>query len=365
MYKSLTAQTLHYFARPHRAPRRTPIAGAAAWRGADVAGRGDWQVRLTAAEIDEIEQALAAARATGRPLGELRAADFPLPALAGAIAAWRREVADGRGFVLIRGLPVERWTPDDAAIVFFCFGQHLGIPGAQNPEGDLLGHVRDTGASALDTRAYKTASHIAFHCDAADLVGLLCLQTARRGGTSRIVSSIAVYNTLLAERPDLVDRLYQPFLLDTHGEGGVDYFPIQACRHAGGRLRTFWHADYFRSSHTYASAPILDGIEREVLDTYDAIAARPELHLDMELARGDVQLLSNHTVLHARTAYEDHVEPERRRHLLRLWVSLEARPSPRDRVSRAVGLAAMLAGLARARLRRRRHGRSRRATASM
>lgn len=358
MYKSVTAQSLHYFARPHRGPRRSPVGGPAAWRGADLAPRGDWQIRLTAGEIDEIERALAAAKATGRPLGALRAADFPLPRLAAAIAVWRREVADGRGFVLIRGLPVERWTPDDAAIVFFALGHHLGVPGAQNPDGDLLGHVRDTGASPLDERAYKTSANINYHCDAADLVGLLCLQTARRGGLSRIVSSITVHDTLLAERPDLVDRLYEPFLLDTHGEGGVDYFPIPACRHAGGRLRTFWHADYFRSAHDYDSAPPLDGIEREVLDAYDAIAARPELYLDMELARGDIQLLSNHTVLHARTAYEDDADPARRRHLLRLWVSLAGDRSARDRVGRAISLAGMLGGLARARVTRRIRGRS-------
>jgi hypothetical protein len=187
---------------------------------------------------------------------------------------------------------------------------------------------------------------------------LLCLHTARRGGLSRIVSSVTVYNTLLAERPDLIDRLYEPFLLDTHGEGGVDYVPIPACRHADGRLRTFWHADYFRSSHEYATAPPLDGIERDALDAYDAIAARPELYLDMELARGDIQLLSNHTVVHARTAYEDHPEPERRRHLLRLWISLDARTSLRDRAMRAASLASILVGLARARLARRIRGRA-------
>jgi hypothetical protein len=358
MYKSLTAQTLHYFARPHREVCRSPIESAAAWRGDDMARRDDWQVTLDGDQIDEVELALAAAKATGRPLGALRAGDFPLPRLASAIASWRRDVADGRGFVLIRGLPVDRWTPDDAAIVFFALGHHLGIPGAQNPEGDLLGHVRDTGASARDVRAYKTSSSIGYHCDAADLVGLLCLQTARRGGASRIVSSITVFNTLLDERPDLVDRLFEPFLLDTHGEGGVDYFPIPAGRYAAGRLRTFWHTDYFRSAHDYVSAPPLDGIEREVIDAYDAIASRPELYLDMELERGDIQLLSNHAILHARTAYDDHDDPALQRHLLRLWVSLPAPRSLRDRVSRTTGVVSLVAGLVRRRVARRLRGRS-------
>ncbi len=357
MYKSLTAQTLHYFARPHEAPRRTPIDSPAAWRGGELATSAVWRHQLSSSDIDELDRALAAAKASGRPQRALRAADFPLPRLTESIVAWRREIADGRGFVLVQGLPVERWGPDDSAIVFYGIGLHLGIPGAQNPDGDLLGHVRDTGADPRATRAYRTASNIAYHCDAADLVGLLCLETARHGGLSRIVSSITVYNTLLAEQPELVDQLYQPFLLDTHGEGGVDFIPIPACRYAGGRLRTFWHSDYFRSSHDYRRAPAFDLRERAVLDAYDAIASRPELYLDMELAKGDAQLLSNHTILHARTAYEDHAEPARKRHLLRLWVSLDTQPRFRDRLARLRGGVPLLAALARARVDRAVRGR--------
>ncbi|TMQ02495.1 MAG: TauD/TfdA family dioxygenase [Deltaproteobacteria bacterium] len=358
MYKSVTAQTLHYFARPHRAPRTTLIDGPAAWRGCDLATSSAWRHPLSADDIAELDGALGAARSSGRPLRELRAVDLPLPTLAAKIGEWRREVADGRGFVLVQGFPVERWGPEDSAIVFYGLGLHLGIPGAQNPEGDLLGHVRDTGADPRHVRAYRTASNIAYHCDAADLVGLLCLETARSGGLSRIVSSITVYNTLLAEQPELVERLYRPFLLDTHGEGGVDYFPIPACRFAGDRLRTFWHSDYFRSSHDYERAPAFEPVERAVLDAYDAIASRPELYLDMELAKGDAQFLSNHTILHARTAYEDHIDPARQRHLLRLWVSLDAPRRLRDRTARLRSVAPLITALVRARITRAVRGRS-------
>jgi Taurine catabolism dioxygenase TauD, TfdA family len=358
MYKSLTAQTLHYFSRPHEAVRRTPLVGPAAWRGGELAASAEWRYRLSEADVAELDRALSAAKATGRPLNALRAADLPLPGLSAKIAEWRREVADGRGFVLVQGFPVERWGPEDAAIMFYGFGLHLGVPGAQNSAGDLLGHVRDTGADPRTTRGYRTASNLAYHCDAADLVGLMCLQTARRGGLSRLVSSGSVYNALLAERPELIERLYQPFLLDAHGEGGVDYIPLPACRHAGDRLRTFWQGDYFRSAHDYVRAPRFEPAERAVLDAYDEIANRPELYLDMELARGDVQLLSNHTILHARTAYEDHDDPARKRHLLRLWVSLDAPRGLRDRLGRAHSLASLLVALVRARLERTLHGRS-------
>jgi hypothetical protein len=202
----------------------------------------------------------------------------------------------------------------------------MGRPGAQNPQGDLLGHVRDTGEDAADpfVRLYRTASHIAYHCDAADVVGLLCLRQAKRGGASRIVSSVSVHDELLRRRPDLVSRLYEPFRLDVRNEdasGALRHLPIPPCRFADGRLRTFFHSDYFRSAVRHDDVAPFTREEQELLDLYEEIARSPELCLDMDLAPGDIQWLSNHTILHARTAYEDHAEPARQRHLLRLWLS--------------------------------------------
>jgi hypothetical protein len=354
MHKTLIAQTLHYFSRPHERIRREPIESQAAWRGIDLASRSDWRVKLPEPAIYELERALAHARETGAPLARLGAADFPLPNLTREIANWRREIQHGRGFVLLSGLPVERWSRADCECVFWCLGQHLGMPGAQNPGGDLLGHVRDMGVTLDDpsVRAYRTSSNIAYHCDAADVVGLLCLTKAKRGGTSRIVSSVSVYNEILRQRPDLVDVLYEPFLLDTHGEGGIDYFPIPPCRYAEGKLYTFYHSDYFRTVRDHAEVPPLGRAESELLELYDSIAASDELALSMDFEPGDVQLLSNHTILHARTAYEDHVEPERKRHLLRLWLSLPAAQSRRYRLLKAMSTVSLAQRLVRIKARR-------------
>ncbi len=258
---------------------------------------------------------------------ELTPADFPLPTLAAEISRWRAELESGRGFQVVSGVPVERWSGAEAELAFWCLGLHLGRPGAQNPQGDLLGHVHDTGDDASDpwVRLYRTSARIAYHCDAADVVGLLCLKSARRGGLSRIASSVSVYNELLARRPDRVDRLYEPFLLDLRNEDAtarLRTLPVPPCRFAGGRLRTFYHSDYFRSVERYPDVPPLTPDERALLDLYEEIAAGPGLSLDMDLRPGDIQWLSNHAILHARTAYEDHPEPERRRHLLRLWLSI-------------------------------------------
>ena len=200
MYKTLTAQTIHYFARPQSRVLREPLDNAAAWKASDVLKRDDWREVLSDADVAEIELAVAHAKQTGKPMGELTKRDFPLPTLGRKIDRWRQEVRSGRGFQVLRGAPVTRWSEADAELFFWCFGQHLGLPGAQNPQADLLGHVRDTGESPDEVRHYRTRVNINFHCDAADVVGLLCLRQAKRGGLSRIASSVAVYNELLRRR---------------------------------------------------------------------------------------------------------------------------------------------------------------------
>jgi Taurine catabolism dioxygenase TauD, TfdA family len=322
---SFGAQALRYFDREHATIARRPLDVAAAWRGADLAGRSDWVVRLTPEQIAELENAAAAAARRGLGLEDGREVDFPLPGLAPVIRDWARELAQGRGFVLVRGLPVERWGDERAGLVYWGIGQHLGEPGAQNPQGELLGHVVDSGEDAANpfVRRYRTAGDIAFHCDLADVVGLLCLRASRKGGASRIVSSVSVYNELLRRRPDLVGRLYEPFCLDTRdeqGDGRMPYVPVPPCRYDGRTLRTFYHSDYFRSAVRHAEVPPFTDEEKTLLDLYEEIAASPELYLDMTFEPGDIQLISNHFILHARTAYED--DPRHRRHLLRLWLSL-------------------------------------------
>lgn len=327
-FPSYAEQAAHYFDRPHEGIRLEPVTAPAAWRGGELADSEAWRVELGPAEREELEAALAHARATGRPTAELEARDFPLPTLGVEVARWQRELTRGRGFLVVSGMPVEGWSPEDAERAFWCLGLHLGRPGAQNPKGDLVGHVLDTGEETADpyVRLYRTASEIAWHCDAADAVGLLCLSAARRGGRSRLVSSVAVFNQLLSERPDLVPRLFEPFLLDVRNEdasGRLRYLPVPPCRFASGILRTFWHSDYFRSVARHPDVPPFDAPQRELLALYDQIASRPEMHLEMELAPGDIQWLSNHTVVHGRTAYRDDPAAGRKRHLLRLWLSLD------------------------------------------
>jgi hypothetical protein len=354
-YKTVTAQALHFLVRPHDRRPTAPVASPAAWLGADLASSEAHVDRLDADDVREIEAAVALAARSEKPLGALVAADLPLPGLAARIARWRRAVAEGLGVQVIRGVPTSRWSLDLAERFFWCFGQHLGVAGAQNRDGELLGHVRDQGLSYDDpsVRGYKTAAKLDLHCDAADAVGLLCLRAAKAGGRSRFVSSVTVWNELQRRRPELAARLFEPLAFDTRGDGGVDFFRVRPCRFAGGSLRTFYHADYFRTAERQPGAPRLSKEDREMLDVYDAIAAEPGLALEMDFAPGDIQLLSNHTVLHSRTEYEDFDDPAMKRHLLRLWLSFPRRAPAASWPGLAREAAGLLSSLAAGRVRKR------------
>ncbi|WP_169544198.1 TauD/TfdA family dioxygenase [Sneathiella aquimaris] len=327
-YMSFRDQSRHYFDRPHEGPATEPVKGEAAWTGDTLRSSESWIETFSQEEISEINAALDFSAQQGKATNALGPSDFPLPLLSEKIQKWQKVLRCGRGFQVLRGLPVDDWGAEKAERFFWCFGLHLGRPGAQNAAGDLLGHVIDTGAAENDplSRLYKTASKIKYHCDGADIVGLLCLNKAKSGGQSRIVSSVTVFNRLLESRPDLAALLFESRPLDIRNEsksGARSHIRVTPCAYAKGRLSTFYHADYFRSVVRHADVPAFSEIDQQLLDYYERIAADPALYLDMDLEPGDIQLLSNHTNLHARTDYIDQDDPAERRHLLRLWLSLE------------------------------------------
>ncbi|MCB0971413.1 MAG: TauD/TfdA family dioxygenase [Acidimicrobiales bacterium] len=324
MYRSYIDQTLSYFDRPAVGVPVGPVGGAAAWRAADLRAE-DWLVVLDADQADAVAALGRTTTANGTPLAELGCEDLepgPVAALTPLVDAARATLVDGLGFTLWRGLPVEALTAPETEAACWALGLMLGAPGAQNGEGDLLGHVTDyhDDPDRPLGREYRTTVDIDFHCDVADAVGLLCIGTPASGGESRLVSSVTVFDELLATHPDLAARLCEPAELDTRSDGeGFGHVPVTPVCFDGHRLRTFMHLGYFRSAARHPDVE-LDAPLADALDAWSAIASRPELHLDMELRVGDLQLCSNHAVAHARRAYVD--DPAAPRHLLRLWLTL-------------------------------------------
>jgi hypothetical protein len=286
-------------------------------------------------EIGEIAAAVRAFQESGAALSSISPGEFPLPRLGPLLRSILAELLEGRGFVLLRGLPVARWTKEEQAIAYMGIGCWLGRPRSQNAKGHLLGHVKDLGLDIRDpgVRYYQTNRKLEYHTDSVDIVGLLCLQAAKAGGESYLASSMTVYNEALARRPVLLPALFQPFPTDRRGEipaGMKPWFDIPILHRYAGRLSCIYVRQYIESAQkNFPQAPRLTREQVEAMDLMDELCNDPAIHLAMDFQPGDLQLLHNHQILHSRGDFENWPEPARHRHLLRLWLAPpEARPLP-------------------------------------
>lgn len=304
---------------------KTPINANTAWLGKALSVENNWIHKLQGSELAEINSALEKAKSANKLLAELTYKDFPLTDLIPTIKNWLKELNDGLGFLLIKGLPVQNYSQQEIEIIYYGLSLYLGKPVSQNAKGDLIGHVRDTGVNSKDpgVRLYQTREKQDFHCDGSDLVGLLCLRRAKSGGLSRIVSSMSIYNKILEARPDLVDLLYQPMYFDRNNEepkGEPPFFPLPICHIHQEKLRFFYIGWYIRNAQRHKEVPRLTSQQVELLELIEQTANDPDYYLDMDFDVGDIQFLNNGVILHSRTEYEDYGELESKRHLLRLWL---------------------------------------------
>jgi hypothetical protein len=305
-----------------------PITSPAARRGEDMAANPDaWLKQLSAADISELESAAKSFLESGGDIGEMTAQDFPLPTLGARLVELRDTLINGRGFEVLRGLSVAGYTQKLLAAIFCGVGAHLGKARSQNAMGHILGHVRDVGADASNpnTRIYQTSQRQTFHTDSADVVGLLCIREAMEGGKSLLVSTITVFNEMSARRPDLVPLLFGPIATDRRGEvpeGEKPFFEIPVLNWHEDHLTGIYQRQYIDSAQRFDDALRLTPAHVEALDLFDELANDPALHFGMQLQPGDMQFVYNHNLLHDRTGFKDWPEPDKRRHLFRLWLSI-------------------------------------------
>ncbi|MFJ6835677.1 TauD/TfdA family dioxygenase [Streptomyces sp. NPDC091209] len=319
-------------------PTPTPGSGPSVWRSRDLTHPEEWRLDLSAPRLAEIDAALHEARRRGRTLLRLTATDFPLPTLAADLGRLAGVLEHGRGFAVVRGVPVERLGESAASTVFWGLGRHLGHPVPQNADGLVLGHVRDTGQSLSDpaVRGYQTREALPFHTGGADLLALLPLRTPRTGGRLSLVSSAAVHNAVLDRRPDLAGRLYRTYHFDRRddhapGEPPCTTAPlVSRADDPSGALSMRYNRRSIESAQRFPEVPRLEPADRELFDLIDSVAGSPEYRLDLDLRVGDLLLLNTHRVMHARSAFEDHRSPEHRRHVLRLWLAFPQGPGSQD-----------------------------------
>ena len=284
-------------------------------------------MRFSPAECAEIDAALRTAQARGLTLETLTAQDFPLPTLAERIVDTREALENGRGIRVLRGLPTAPYSKDELRLIYWGLGKHLGTAVSQSLDGDLLGDVRNFGVDVDSAagRGYKSKQRLNFHCDSCDVVALMVLRVAKEGGISMIASSLAVHNEMVRRRPDLADALYEPLAWSWQGQeapGERGWYPQPIFNFYGGKFSCRYVRGHITNGQRFDDAPRLTPAQVEAMDMLDALAASEDMYLAMDFQPGDIQILSNHTCMHARTAFEDFPEPDLHRHLLRMWLSV-------------------------------------------
>lgn len=320
----------------------SPVPAPVAWKGEELANDTSWIYQLPQAALKDIDRTVQDIRARGVPLQAVTKKDFPLPSIEQDLAERLDEVENGRGFVLLRGVPIERYTLPELELIFWGIGAYFGTAISQNAQGELLTHVTDRGDQygEKNVRGYTSRGAQKFHTDQSDIVALMCVRKAKTGGASSVSSSMTVYNEFLKNYPrEYLEQLYEGYHYDLRGENrpGVPEVTEQ-------RIPVF---SYYQGvlSARYVYTTIIQAVrkmgrplsqcENAVLEAFNEIAARPDVRLDMTLQPGDIQFVNNHTALHSRTSWEDYEESERKRLMLRIWLTPpEPRPLAPDFVNR-------------------------------
>jgi hypothetical protein len=310
--------------------------GPRVWTARDFSGPPDWLLSICEETRHELKSAMAHARRHRADAAMLKREDFPFPSFAPTAAEILRRLRDGRGFVVLRGLPLDDYAEDEVRLLYAGLGTHLGTILPQNLRGDRLYSVRDEGIRVeaeygrTGVRFSKSNAAFDFHTDSPsrvagntpDAIGLLVLRTAKTGGESALVSGYALHNILRKERPDVLRRLYRPFWVDRRAElppGEDPVLPVPVFTFDG-RLTVRYLRFYITKGQEWKGEP-LRSADVEALDVFEEVMLRPGVAVKVPAERGDLQLVSNTFLLHSRTSYEDYAAPERKRHYLRLWLA--------------------------------------------
>ena len=233
-------------------------------------------------------------------------------------------IENGRGFVVLREFSVPGRAAQELSQILLGFGYLLGMPVSQLGNGSLVGYVQDLGGDAEAVRGHQSNAELDFHCDRADLIGLLCVRPAREGGKSRLVSAVAVHNIVASERPDLLQILCSAMphdLRDEERAGRKPWCSIPIFTTKGGRFVSRYIRRFVESTARFDDCPKLTARQVEALNFVDEVLQRKGVALDLEFRPGDLQFINNCTVWHSRTAFYDWSDPQRKRLLLRLWIA--------------------------------------------
>ncbi|KKW68102.1 taurine dioxygenase [Lampropedia cohaerens] len=303
-----------------------PVRTAAAWRGDVLVQQSDWIYMLSDAQVQELESLGERFVEDDPDLRFVSPQDYPLVVCRDAVTEWLEDLNTGRGFRLVRGLKTHLYSDALSAAIYYILGVHMGEPMRQNEKGDLIGHVYATSDKKLEdpgALSAKIRDKLPFHSDSSDVVALMCLRPAREGGASRLVSGAQIYNEILERRPDLAPLLLEPFHWDWRRqdhEAPANTYVSPVVSMVDDVFSIYAGSAYVFTAQEYPEVPRLTPEQIEVLKLFDDITYEEGMAIDMDFRPGDIQWLSNYAALHSRTVFFDHPEPQRRRHLMRLWL---------------------------------------------
>ena len=306
------------------------IGGPTSWLGPDLQDSDEWILELDESHRRELLDALAGVEEAGLDFLEVTRENFSLPTVGPLLVSMLDDLLEGRGFVLLRGVPIEGLSERQIELMYWGMGLYVGIALPQGVEGThLFAHVRDEGVDRSSNYGggllNRHSGALPFHTDTSDIVGLLCIRPAMRGGTSTIVNTVAVHDEIVRRRPDLAAVMYEPWWFDRKRGEGPDSFaqcPIYAVNDAG-RLFAFYGPDLYKNAVRGENVPDLSPRQWEAMALIDGINGSPEYQLHMDFQPGEIQFINNYAVMHSRTAYEDYPDPALRRDLIRLWLTLD------------------------------------------
>jgi hypothetical protein len=332
---------------------RTPLTGPSVWTGNEIKNSTRWIRDFPASGTAALDNALAAVNKAGLEWSQITRKDFPLSGLDGLLADIAEELENGVGIMKLRGFPVERYGEDDLRKIYFGLGTHLGTPVFQNRSGELMRAIRDegahvgrtygetkdqTGGTFLSSYARTlTNGGLRFHTDRTDVVGLLCVRQAMKGGVSTLASTPAIHNAILAKRPDLLDALFTDYWRSRFGEEGTGKdgastsrataYPLPIFGVRNGKFTSHYSLTFIEAAQLAPDVPKLTAAQKEAIDVLMATAQ--ELCFEMTLEPGDLQLINSHVTYHGRTPFEDEASSGHDRLLLRLWLTMpNNRPLP-------------------------------------
>lgn len=347
----------------------SPLTGPCAWHGGEIVGSSRWIRDLKPAEIDQLDKALDAVERRSLAWHAITPGDFPLPGLANLLDDVRQELENGCGMVKLRGLPVARYGEDQLRKLYFGLGVNLATPVFQNRRGELMRLIRDEGgdvgkrygqiesAQMADGKPFLssyartlTNGALRFHTDRTDVVALLCVRQAMKGGVSTICSSVAVMNAMIERRPDLAELLFEPYFRSRHGEEAEtadDVYALPVFGVRDGRFTSHFSLTYIEAAQTVAGVPRMTEAQKEALDMLLALAK--ELAFEMTFDPGDIQFLNSHVTYHGRTPFEDDRAAGQDRLLMRLWLAMpnsRALPPGQEVLWRSIDAGSLRGGIA-------------------